>query len=388
MKQLSIPLFALVLVFITACTSQPIEPVAVATSNPTKTPTEIPSTATASPTIELVTPDPTSTKPAATATAVPSTATALPTSTPAPEFASVDEIVFGLDQLESYQFTLDYEMFEGETDTVKMKISAEGSVSKDPHARHVTMFLQQGAVEAPEEPLAASQIDDTMYAFLPGLGCMVTSASATGEEEFFNMAEVQTFVSSLREIERRYPNELINGIDAKRYTFDQTALDDETAAQVTRLDGELYISEATGQVLRIVMQGNNPYAFDMADEPNPNDTFDFQYDMTHLNEPVEVPIPSGCKEMISSSGLPKVGDAQNITLIGGVESYQSAMSMDEITRFYRDALPQENWLYSAEDSSAIGTLVTETYYRGGETLQVLLVSHGDLTAVTLMTESE
>lgn len=257
----------------------------------------------------------------------------------------------------------------------------------------VSMDLELEGIEGTEEfnMISMAEIGDTAYMSLPGMGCVTSSAAEAALFEENPFEEMMSPESILDELELQDAEEVgeetINGIETTHYTFDETFLDDPEG-EIESAEGHIYIAQDGGYVVRMVMdvEGALP---DFAQEGT--DSFGalhFEFDVSNINEPVEIGIPAGCEDNGAGSDLPMPDDAYEVSSFAGFLSYKTDMAKEDLVAFYEEALAEAGWTANEEESMDLGSLVSMTYNKDGETLTVTITEEEGSEALTVLLMEE
>lgn len=387
MKRLLVPLLlAAVLAVLGACGTdeEPDE------SGPTPTPV-VEATATA-------------TSAAVEATEKPSPTTPPPTSTPEPaatipqeetgegqDDALTQEQLATLDSLNSYRaytaITTRGTTVDGQEEDTTIEIRS--AYVADPEARYFSMTFEDRAADDPQEPgmdtLEFYQVGDVFYASFDQ-GWIQISGEDTpfmdpGSEFMINSG---VLFSNLSDLRRQRPDEDINGVQSRHYTFSESALTrwlgDE--GQVTA-EGDVWIAEDGGYVTRYetditVEQGGGGYL-----APNLTaGTLHMEFELSDVNNPdIVIEVPEAATAGMSLPGFEEVDFP--IPSGGEVTMSSPEFSMitvnlppNEVQTFYEDALAELGWTKDEDASGGFGDFITLEFSDGANKLS-LLISPGE-----------
>lgn len=230
-------------------------------------------------------------------------------------------------------------------------------------------------------------IGDAQYMALPGFGC-ISSADVLGETmmqtvPFRELADPANMLSLMHNARRVLPDETINGVLSRHYTFDETAFE-PGEANLEQAEGHVYVAAEEGYVTRYVLEGTGrtPFTAALSDQPG---KLRLQFDLLDVNRPLEITPPAECDAAgIAGDGLPLLPDAREITRIAGMLTYRSQTSLAEAQAFYVDALTQAGWTAVEADSFEAEETAVLAFARNQESLTLTLNVDGDGLNVLLI----
>lgn len=330
-------------------------------------------------------------------TAVP---TPLPTPTeipsPEPEIEDFDLSTISTDlnfETYSYLFSITATGVNTTGEKITQSINAEIKHTTNPPASSFTMNLEglQEDMGAPEQ-ISVVEVDGMVYTFFTGFGCF--SAPSSGDDPFGEFSDIMSPTSLLDDLDiskvkRVRPNEIINGIEVRHYTFDETLMNEtaEPGREVEKGEGHLYLAEDGGYLVRMVidMEGSGLSLFNELEGLEGTQSVRIEYTLMNVNDPITITIPAECEES-STSDYPLLEDAYEVTSFMGIVSFRSRVSMTEAISFYKDALDSLGYAYNETgsfitDSSAMLSFANED----GASISVLInAESGGVISVTLM----
>lgn len=279
---------------------------------------------------------------------------------------SLEDPKVGLSDLSSYTATLTLS-FDGTKDGSAQKWTKTYVMlaSLDPQARQLTV-QKSGDLK---------QLDNVNLAERGGAGyswqgedtCIATAV--TEGESLSERAEPAgslSFVVGAQEA----GTETVNDVPSNHYTFDGHALAQQDLAEST---GELWVASGGGYVVKYLLttKGKADYFGEGIEG-----TLSFDYELTGVNQPVEINIPADCPPGLVDA--PQLQDATNVVSDLGLLTFTTASSIQDAAAFYQQELPKLGWQAtgepSVEDTSAL-----LTFDRDGETMIVSVTVEDDGT---------
>lgn len=298
--------------------------------------------------------------------------TAVPTPTPEPAEENLpDALSFSaaLDELGSYRYTMTmrYLNTAGEEQGA-MQMS--GAIQADPPVMEVQM--EMSSAEAAADPgqltnIRMVQTGGVQYMFAPGFGCITTS-----QDDGVDGAPVspEDVVNDVRDLKRVRPNQTINGVEARRYTFKTTGFAGDGLAVA---EGELFVAERGGYLVRmtVTVANSSAAAFGLGgDDETERGTVSMQVDYFDVGKPVEVTVPEECAN--AGSNYPQLDDAFEVSTFGEMVAYKSKQTVQEAIDFYTEALTAEGYAYDESASFTGGGFANLVFKGASDTLSVLI----------------
>lgn len=157
--------------------------------------------------------------------------------------------------------------------------------------------------------------------------------------------------------------ETVNNVVSDKYTFDERAFGQLDIAQST---GEMWVASEGGYIVRylVTTQGNADYFGEGIEG-----TLTWDYELTDVNQPVTFALPDDCPSgMVDAPLLP---DASNILNVPGVQAYDTASTVAEVTAFYQEQLPTLGWELQGEPA-VTDTATVLPFALGDQQLNVLI----------------
>jgi hypothetical protein len=288
------------------------------------------------------------------------------------EDVSIASVTDGLQDLDSYRsnFTMVFEgggSSEGEEWTLEMDIE----YVRDPLAQRIA--IQGGGMgEMTEGGMESIRIGDQQYVVV---GDQCISSSVEDDAMDMGMFEIDDVMGGLENAQRVLPDETINGILCRHYVFDQTAL---AWAALTQAEGEAWIAVDGDYVVKytLVADGQDPAS-------QQEGHLEWEYEVLAVNESFTIEAPAGCDA--AESEFPIMPDATNVTTFGGMLSYQSSSSLDEVTDFYQEQMQAQGWSDTGDSFITTGTAMLN-YVKDDRKATVTLTGEDGTVSVIIMSE--
>jgi len=286
------------------------------------------------------------------------------------EELSLSSVTSGLQNLDSYRSHLEM-AFEGTTggEAAQWSVEMDTEYVREPFAQRLVV---KGSVA--EEGFESVQIGDRQYVVFGEGQCISSSADAGDaiDTEFFSTEDI---IGGLDNAHRVQPDERVNGILCRHYTFDETSV---AWAALARAEGEVWVAVDGDYVVKYVMQadGKNPATEDEG-------RIEWVYEVRGVNEPITIEPPPGCEA--EESEFPIMPDATNVNRMGGIVMYESSSSFDEVLAFYQEQMLAEGWEDMGDAFISSGTAML-SYTKDGGTVAITLTEQEGTVSVMIMGE--
>ena len=315
------------------------------------------------------------------------------------EISLADLQLSSLDDLTSYRYTMVMEMVAADstgteiTQTMQMELA----VSSEPPATSMIMTAEGTENIDDMGEMEFIQIEDTSYINMGAMGCMVLPAddnSAMSTEELASGFSPESITEDLEKI-TLVGEETIDGITVLHYTYDETSLTAEEAADIKSLDGHIYIAKDGGYMVRSIIDviGDSKFMDGFASENFQPDTATTRIEMnlTDVNAAVEILPPAACagQEVPEAVDWPMLEDASEVTSFAGILSYTTEVSGSDAIDFYNDAMTELG--YTLDESSSFvsaGNGLLTFINSDDESITITISEDVDsgLTTVTILSE--
>jgi hypothetical protein len=304
-----------------------------------------------------------------------------PTEPPSGEEAEEEEEIdlssftSGLQSLESYRSHLKM-TFEGTTEGEAEQWVYEMDIEhvRDPLAQRLVIRGSDMGDMGVGEGFESVQIGDQQYLVLEEGQCISTSA---GEEDAFDaeIFEPEDVIGGLNNARRVRPDERINGILCRHYTFDEKSL---AVGEFSQAQGEIWIAVEGDYVVKYTLQaeGKNPATGDEG-------RLEWEYEVRDVNVPITIEAPPGCAT--AESEFPIMPDATDMTTMNGMVTYTSATAFEDVLAFYQEQMPANGWSETGDSFTSPDNAML-SYTRDGRTVTVALTSDDGAVSVLIMSE--
>ena len=243
----------------------------------------------------------------------------------------------------------------------------------EPLARQLTVESAGQLAEA--EPVFMAEAAGTAYERLGANAC-----SAAVLDPAYLLAEQMEPASFLTGVfgAEAAGDEVVGGVTARRYTFDERALGELGVAEST---GELWVAADGGYLLqyRLATTGGADYFGEGIEG-----TLTWDYALTEVNQPLTLALPADCPAgMLDAPLMPAAVDVLSEP---GLVSYTTSATPAEVAAFYQAQLPELGW-QPVDDGVVVENLALQEFNRAEHQLTLMVLAGTAGTDVTLVVGS-
>jgi hypothetical protein len=162
----------------------------------------------------------------------------------------------------------------------------DGEATTDPTALHSTLRVEgEAASQLPTNQVELIWIGDQAWIRVGRTPWVPVSVSAIEGEYAGQAVGVGDLLPFVQQASRVQPNETVNGIECEHYTYDLGNL--ETEAGMTSAQGDIWVAEDGGYVVRLTMSGQGTYYGTYGS----SGTLQLVYDLFDVNTPLTIKPP-------------------------------------------------------------------------------------------------
>ena len=186
--------------------------------------------------------------------------------------------------------------------------------------------------------------------------------------------------NNLEDLKRVRPDEKINGVDSRHYTFDEKVLGKliGDATGDVKADGDVWIAKdggyVTKYVLTIEVKGGNA---GMLDPNMAEGTFSMAWELQDVNnKDIKIELPAEAAAGTSLAGFD--GDfptPEGSTVQASSNTFvivQTDLAVEDAAKFYEEALTKLGWTKDDGESGAFGGMSSLSFTKDGVQLSVLI----------------
>ena len=286
------------------------------------------------------------------------------------EELDLSSVTSGLEALDSYASHLEVATLEGGTATPTGTLVMDTEYVREPRAERVVM--RSGGSEDAVEII---QVGGQQY-FVLGEGQCMSSQAEEGDTLGAEGMQPDDLVGELQGAKRVLPDETVNGVLCRHYTFDQNALTGTGA--FSSAQGEVWVSVEGEFVVKYVLQAQG------SDSSTGQETeFTMLYELREVNSGLTIEPPAGCEA--NQSDFPTMADATNVTSMSGILMYESASPLADVVAFYQEQMPAQGWA-AAGDATITADTAMLSYTKDGGTASIIISSSEGTVSVMITSE--
>ncbi len=286
------------------------------------------------------------------------------------EELSLSSVTSGLQSLDSYRghLVMTFEGTAGE-EAEQWAVEMDVEYVRQPFAQRV--LIKGDMVEGHFESI---QIGDQQYVVFEDQ-CFSSSAGEGEGAWDMEVFELEDFLGGLDEAKRVRPDEEVNGILCRHYTFDETAV---SWASLSRAAGEVWVAVDGGYVVKYTLraEGENPVSQEEG-------RIEWEYELRDVNAPITIEPPPDCEA--AAIEFPIMPDATDVTTLGGIVMYTSPSSLDDVIAFYQEQMPADGWKDTGDAFISENNAML-SYTKEGRLATVTLTSEDGKISVVVMSE--
>ncbi|MCP4538049.1 MAG: hypothetical protein GY832_12975 [Chloroflexi bacterium] len=290
------------------------------------------------------------------------------------EDISISSVTNGLDSLDSYRshMTMIFESGAGSSEGDQWTMEMDIEYVREPFAQRIV--IQGGGIAGVGEGgMESVQIGNQQYAVF-GDQCISTSTD-TSEAMDMEIFELDDIMGGLDNARRVLPDETVNGILCRHYEFDETAVG---WATLTHAEGEAWIAVDGDYVAKYTMvaEGTDPSS-------QQDGHVEWEYELLAVNTSITIEPPAGCDN--AESEFPIMPDAVNTSTFGGMVTYESSSSFDNVQTFYEEQMSAEGWSETGDSFITSGTAMLN-YTKDDQNASVTITDNDGTISVIIMSE--
>lgn len=293
---------------------------------------------------------------------------------PMPTAEGTVDIDMGLAQLNSYRAHLSISFTADSSPTGQVDISVDEFIEEDrpTESFHTRTYL---ITDRDVPPIVEDRYElgttrymmtyPDMYSTI-ATGCMV--------EQFVKTPGVVNsgFAIYMREIKKGElisRDELVNGVKTNHY---QVIGVDFPSAQNEQVSGEMWVAQDGGYLVKASGQAEAD-ATDLTTSKPVHGQGQWAFTLEDVNA-ATITAPAECLTQ-GSTPLPLPPDATNFSSSQNFFSYSTQLSVEDVAKFYREALPPQGWTIT-ERGDADGTLMWEVSRQNIKYMLSIMPSNG------------
>lgn len=304
--------------------------------------------------------------------------------TPTEDTFQAEKVTEGLATLKSYRATFTM-AFEGSEEgkpvqwTFEMKMEA----TKDPAASRLS-YLGSGTEDASKlSGFEIVQVGDMQYMkFGEGAGNCIASSTGEQPSEVGELFKPDDILGGLSNARRTGPDQTINGVRARHYTFDEKAL--LGLSGLTRAQGEAWVAVDGNYVVKYTLTAEGKDV--LFGKPNTEGKLTWTYEVTDINQAIEIEPPADCQG--PAEDIPLMADATDKSTFGSMIMYKTASAFKDVVDFYQAEMPKNGWQASSEEPLIMEQMAMLTYEKEDRKAQITITVEGNQVSVMISVEEK
>jgi hypothetical protein len=279
-----------------------------------------------------------------------------------------EDIAYGMDTLESFRFRF-VQSLQGTDDagnTTNITVVNDQEVIKSLQISH--MRLETTTEVKPLQIVEVYRFGNEVYllgeggectAFTENLDVLNADGTDLGLSSIFSNLEIGNL---------KQEGEETNGVLTNRYQVKNVVMVNSTLSKV---DAEIWYAQEGGFIVRFAGEAQGE-AYSEAEDLEVSGTIRWEYDLTDINSIIEIPLPENC-QLAAEGGvndLPVPDNAQELSIIGSMLSFNSPDDASILADFYRSEMPVAGYILS--DETVFDDFFVITYIKAEETITIMI----------------
>lgn len=279
-----------------------------------------------------------------------------------------EDIAFGMDTLESFRFRFVQSLqgADDEGNTTNITVVNDQEVIKSLQIAH--MRLETTTEIKPLQILDVYRFGNEVYllgndaectAFTENLDVLDADGTDLGLASIFSNLDVGNL---------KVQGEVINGVVTNRYQVKNAEMVNST---LTNVDAEIWYAQEGGVIVRFAGEAQGE-AYSETEDINVSGIIRWEYDLTDMNSIIEIPLPENC-QLAAEGGvndLPVPENAQDLSIIGSMLSFNSPEDASVLADYYRLEMPVAGYVLS--DETAYDDFYVITYSKAEEIITIMI----------------
>ncbi|MBW6472238.1 MAG: hypothetical protein K0B14_03850 [Anaerolineaceae bacterium] len=284
-----------------------------------------------------------------------------------------DDFAFGMDSLESFRFRF-VQSLQGTDDagnTTNITVVNDQEVIKSLQIAHIHM---ETATEIkPLQILDVYRFGNEVYLLDEGGECTAFTENLDVLDADGTDLGLSSIFSNLDIGNLKQEGVMINGVLTNRYQVKNVTMVNSTLSKV---DAEIWYAQDGGFIVRFAGKAQGE-AYSEAEDLEVSGTIRWEYDLTDMNSIVDIPLPENC-QLAAEGGvndLPVPDNAQELSIIGSMLSFNSPEDASILADFYRSEMPVAGYILS--DETVYDDFYVITYIKAEETITIMISGMND-----------
>lgn len=279
-----------------------------------------------------------------------------------------DDITTGMDTLESFRFQF-VQSLQGTDDagnTTNITVVNDQEVIKSLQIAH--MRMETTTEVKPLQIVEVYRFGNEVFLLDEGGECTAFTENLDVLDADGDDLGLSSIFSNLEIGNLEQQGELINGVLSNRYQVNNVTMVNSTLSKV---DAEIWYAQDGGFIVRFIGEAQGE-AYSESENINVSGTIRWEYDLTEMNSIIDIPLPESC-QLAAEGGvndLPVPDNAQELSIIGSMLSFNSPDDASELADFYRSEMPVAGYILS--DETVYDDFYVITYIKAEETITIMI----------------
>ncbi len=304
--------------------------------------------------------------------------------TPTEDTFQAEKVTEGLATLKSYRatFTMAFEGSE-EGKPVQWTFEMKTEAMKDPAASRIT-YMGSGTEDVNKlSGFEIVQVGDMQYMkFGEGAGNCISYSTGEQPSEVRELFKPDDILGGLSNARRTGPDQTINGIRARHYTFDEKSLVGLTG--LVRAQGEAWVAVDGNYVVKYTLTAEGRDV--LFGKPNTEGKLTWTYEVTDINQAIKIEPPADCQG--PAEDIPVMADATEKSTFGSMIMYKTTSTFREVVDFYQQEMPGKGWKASSEEPLIMEQMAMLTYEKEGRKASITITVEGNQVSVMISVEEK
>ena len=279
-----------------------------------------------------------------------------------------DEIAFGMDSLESYRFRFlqSVEGVDEEGNTNIINIVNDQEAIRSLQITHIRM--ETTSEIKPLRMFEAYRVGNEVYLLDEQEGCTAFTENLDVLHSGSNDLGLASIFSQLEIGAVKEKAVMVNGVLSDRYQVKNVAMENAT---LTDVDAQIWYAQDGGFIVKFTGEAQGD-AYSEIEDSRISGRIRWSYDLSDINGIVEIQLPRNC-QLAAQGGvndIPVPDDAQDLSKIGSMLSFNSPKEAGILADFYRSAMPAAG--YNLSDETVLDDFFVITYIKAEETITIMI----------------
>lgn len=301
---------------------------------------------------------------------------------PTEDTFEVEKVTEGLGALDSYRAVFSM-AFDGSEDGKPVQWTFEMTMeaTQDPDASRIT-YLGSGEEDVSKlSGFEIVRIGDMQYMkFGEGAGNCISSSADEQTSEVGELFQPGDILGGLSDARRAGPDEAINGVRARHYTFDEKALLGLTG--LAKAQGEAWVAVDGNYVVKYTLTAEGQDT--LFGKANSEGKLTWTYEVTDINQAIEIAPPADCES--PAQDIPVMPDATDKSTFGSMITYKTPSAFKDVVDFYQDEMPKNGWKESAEEPLMTDELAMLAYEKEDRKASITITVDNGQVSVLISVE--